>query len=223
MKIQIASDLHLESVTGHLPAPDAFRPVRDRDVLVLAGDIGTYALAREFVVSQLALSPVIYVPGNHEYYGFQMRADIDEAWRQLPALHYLAAQGVTIEGVRFWGAPWYSDLWGLTDHWRAWNTWKLPMFEKYILDFRYPYNSVNTWSLAKHLEAHLEQTAELRNQAGRVDVVATHWPPTKEAIHPKYEGDELNPYFTTVRLKFRKSGFFPLIRIGYRENRVSLT
>lgn len=61
MKIQIASDLHLESLPGgpvvsmrrdaetgearvferdggcRLPAPKAFAPVRDRDVLVLAG------------------------------------------------------------------------------------------------------------------------------------------------------------------------------------------
>ena len=26
-------------------------------------------------------------------------------------------------------------------------------------------------------------------------MVITHWPPTKGAIHPKFDGDALNPYF----------------------------
>ncbi len=91
MNIQIASDLHLESRPGgpggpgvsmrrdaetgearvverdggcRLPAPEAFAPVRDRDVLVLAGDIGTDLMAREFIEQELAISPVIYVPGG---------------------------------------------------------------------------------------------------------------------------------------------------------------
>ena len=40
MKIQIASDTHLEFGTRTLPAMRAFVPAPDRDVLVLAGDIG---------------------------------------------------------------------------------------------------------------------------------------------------------------------------------------
>ena len=36
-------------------------------------------------------------------------------------------------------------------------------------------------------------------QAGQVDVVITHWPPTKEAIHPIFEGDKYNPYFINDR------------------------
>ena len=58
MKIQIASDLHLEAREDHLPAPGAFRSDASRDVLVLAGDIGRYLLAREFVFRELALTPV---------------------------------------------------------------------------------------------------------------------------------------------------------------------
>ena len=72
MRIQIASDLHLEAIPTvprvefrrhlesgalrvversarrPLPLPEAFKPVRDRDVLVLAGDIGREALALEW-------------------------------------------------------------------------------------------------------------------------------------------------------------------------------
>ena len=199
MKIQIASDLHLEGRAGHMPSASAFRTVRGRDVLILAGDIGRETQARTFIRRELDASPVLYVPGNHEYYGFQYRKAVDAQWQALaaehPHLHYLVAESVMIDGVRFWGAPWYSDLWGLPAQWKDADPWRLDMFERYIMDFRYPHNSVNTWSLSKHLEAHLEQTEELRKQAGQVDVVITHWPPTKGAIHPRYKGDALNPYF----------------------------
>ena len=43
------------------------------------------------------------------------------------------------------------------------------------------------------------QTDLLAGQAGQVDMVVTHWPPTKEAMRPKFEGDALNPYFYNDR------------------------
>ena len=67
MKIQIASDLHLEMSRHHEPEIHDFFPVEDRDVLVLAGDIGTYMNAWSFIEQELRRSPVVYVPGNHEY------------------------------------------------------------------------------------------------------------------------------------------------------------
>ena len=45
MKTQIASDLHLEVIEGHIPGPSAFWRVPERDLLILADDIGPH-LAR---------------------------------------------------------------------------------------------------------------------------------------------------------------------------------
>ena len=194
MKIQIASDLHLEARQDHLPAPDAFRPDATRDVLVLAGDIGRYVVARDFVLQELTLSPVIYVPGNHEYYGLQNRETVDGLWKAIaavhPDLHYLVAESVAVDGVRFWGAPWYSNLWGADDGWT-----QLEVYRG-VNDFHHPFNGVGEWNLSRrHIRCHEEQTALLAAHAGGVDVVVTHWPPTREAMHPKFEGDCLNPYF----------------------------
>ena len=204
MIIQIASDLHLEALEpAHLPGPEAFRPAADRDVLVLAGDIGTGTLAREFIERELKRSPVVYVPGNHEYYGSSPRAAIEADWRRLAGahdnLHYLLAEGVEIGGIRFWGAPWYSDLWGGYERLCSDDPWRVAQFQKYVLDFHRRCNGGGEWTLSKHVAAHIEQTGLLARQAGRVDVVITHWPPTLEAIHPKFEGDEMNPYFINDR------------------------
>ena len=197
MKIQIASDLHLEKRRDYEPELHDFFPVEDRDVLVLAGDIGTYMQAWSFIEQELRRSPVIYVPGNHEYYSWQTREQIDQAWkhkaRQNPDLHYLIAEGVTHEGVRFWGAPWYSDLFCRRDRGH------LRHVEQSVEDFNAKFSDAGKWTIARHLQEHARQTRLLREQAGQVDVVITHWPPTLDAVAPRFEGDPLNGYFVNDR------------------------
>ena len=197
MKIQIASDLHLEMRPHYEPERHDFVPIEDRDVLVLAGDIGTYMTAWSFIEQELRRSPVIYVPGNHEYYSWQTRERIDEAWKhkakQNPGLHYLVAQSVAIGGVRFWGAPWYSDLYGRRD------SWHLNFVERSMNDFSPNYSDFGQWNIKRHLEEHARQTRLLRDEADLVDVVITHWPPTRHAVAPRFKGDGLNNYFVNDR------------------------
>lgn len=75
MKIQVVSDLHLEF---HNPIPPLVEGV---DVAVCAGDVGpvetgaVFYLAREWAEAK----QMLYVPGNHEYYG----TDIDTAREML--------------------------------------------------------------------------------------------------------------------------------------------
>ena len=197
MKIQITSDLHLEMRKGHFPDIHDFYPVESRDVLVLAGDIGTYMKGWGFIEQELKRSPVIYVPGNHEYYSWQTRERVDKAWRRKaqlnPGLHYLIAEGMILNGVRFWGAPWYSDLFGRRD--RSF----LRDVEYGISDFSPKVSDFGRWTITRHLEEHARQTRLLREQAGQVDVVITHWPPTLHAIAPRYEGDPYNGCFVNDR------------------------
>ena len=103
MKINILSDLHLNH--QGLAHPDT-----DADVVVLAGDISrpqqAIDWAREFN------RPVLYVPGNHEFYG----ASIAEGLVELKALsagtnvHVLDCGEAVIGGVRFLGATLWTDL-----------------------------------------------------------------------------------------------------------------
>ena len=72
MKIQLLSDLHLEVHPHWVPTP-----APGADLLVLAGDIGSYQSGSLLTDSDFGLTrfspkngwptPVFFVPGNHEY------------------------------------------------------------------------------------------------------------------------------------------------------------
>ena len=130
MNIQLLSDLHLES-NPHFRAI----PARGADVLVLAGDIGSYQegsqLSRLGIAdfglakfSPLPVSqggaawptPVLFVPGNHEYDGLEF----DDAHARLKAtcqrlgLTWLERETVVLDGVRFVGSTLWTDFDALT-------------------------------------------------------------------------------------------------------------
>ncbi len=120
MNIQLLSDLHLEAHPDFVP-----RPAPGADVLVLAGDIGSYqahsALTasgdHDFGLARFSPlhgwpTPVLYVPGNHEYDGL----DFDEAHTRLRAtcerlgLIWLEQTVLPMNGVRFIGSTLWSDF-----------------------------------------------------------------------------------------------------------------
>ena len=130
MNIQLLSDLHLES-HPHFSA----QPLAGADVLVLAGDIGSYQLNSDLTrlgVPDFGLArfsprpvheggagwptPVIFVPGNHEYDGLEF----DEAYLRLRqacerwGLIWLEQESVVLQGVRFVGCTLWSDFDGLS-------------------------------------------------------------------------------------------------------------
>jgi predicted phosphodiesterase len=90
VKIQLLSDLHLESQPQFLPH-QLPRPAPGADLLVLAGDIGSYQTGSKLTDADFGLAPfsplhgwptpVVFVPGNHEYDGL----DFDAAHARLRA------------------------------------------------------------------------------------------------------------------------------------------
>ena len=102
MRIQVVSDLHLKF---HNLLPPI---VEGTDVLVCAGDrapIGAGAV-RYVAEAWAAARHILYVPGNHEFYG----ADIDRARKQLAeecatrAITLLDTDAIVIDDVHFIGA-----------------------------------------------------------------------------------------------------------------------
>jgi hypothetical protein len=117
MKIQLLSDLHLEVHPHWEPSPHP-----DADLLVLAGDVGSYqpgSLLRDedfglgrFSPLQGWPTPVVFVPGNHEYDTF----DFDVAHDRLRAtcvrlgIHWLERETLVLGGVRLVGTTLWTDF-----------------------------------------------------------------------------------------------------------------
>lgn len=117
MKIQLLSDLHLEAhpYWRAVPAPGA-------DLLVLAGDIGSYQTNSQLVDADFGLgqfspqhgwpTPVLFVPGNHEYDAMDFdaaHARLRETCERLGLL-WLERETLVIAGVRFVGTTLWSDF-----------------------------------------------------------------------------------------------------------------
>src|SRR5512135_2462248 len=103
MKLNILSDLHLG--LGVLDPP-----CNDADVVILAGDI---ARPKDAVAWASGLSkPVLYVAGNHEFYGGSIDATLAEL-RKLGAgtrIRLLDDDEVVLDGVRFLGSTLWTDF-----------------------------------------------------------------------------------------------------------------
>ncbi len=103
MKIQVISDVHLEF--GSFDLPD-----KDCDLLIAAGDIGVGLEGLEWL--QSLDMPVIYVAGNHEYWGYEMiglQEDLKEASKG-SNVRFLERGKATIDGVRFLGCTLWTDF-----------------------------------------------------------------------------------------------------------------
>jgi hypothetical protein len=117
VRIQLLSDLHLEVHPQFAP-----RPVEGAELLVLAGDIGSYQRGSRLEGDDFGLErfsprrgwpiPVIYVPGNHEYDNL----DFDETHLRLRetcdrlGIIWLERELMVMQGVRFVGTTLWADF-----------------------------------------------------------------------------------------------------------------
>ncbi len=105
MKIHTLSDVHLEF---GLYTP----PVLDVDIVILAGDIDVGTGGIDWASHSFPNIPVLYVPGNHEYYGTVLQKNYHDlkAHAQGTNVHVLDNEAVTINGVKFLGCTLWTDF-----------------------------------------------------------------------------------------------------------------
>jgi predicted phosphodiesterase len=104
VRIQILSDLHLEYAPFQPDPPDA-------DVIVLAGDTAPGTAGIEWARAQFPGVPVLYVAGNHEFYGEDFPGLIGRLRAGADAdVHVLERDQVMIDNVRFLGCSLWSDF-----------------------------------------------------------------------------------------------------------------
>ena len=197
MKIQVLSDLHLEACEGSGATTDEKIPHQPPgcDVLVLAGDIHRgYAGMPTFCDVDV---PVVYVAGNHEFYGHhinRMSADLTRCASYL-GINYLDASEVVIEGVRFLGTTLWTDF------------ALYPGRERESLDAArnsiYDFSTIRTPSgfltpeqtVIMHRVAREWLGEQLSTPFDGPTVVVTHHAPSERSNAPRFDGSPLTPAF----------------------------
>jgi predicted phosphodiesterase len=189
MRLRILSDLHLEIAPWTPPTAAA-------DVVVLAGDIDEGTAGIEWA-QRMFDCPIVYVPGNHEYYDGELaatRARMQTAARG-SQVTLLDAGEVVIGGVRFLGCTLWTDF-ALDggDASASGAAHDSPDFRA-IRDGDRPFGPERWRSL------HLAERAWLaaRLDAGDRDttVVVTHFLPSRASIAPRFANHPHNCGFAS--------------------------
>jgi predicted phosphohydrolase len=105
LRLWILSDLHLEH--GAFSPPDV-----DADAVILAGDTAPGTAGIEWAREHFDGLPVLYIAGNHEFYGQDFPGLTDRLRKAAEGspVHVLENDEVVIDGVRFLGCSMWSDF-----------------------------------------------------------------------------------------------------------------
>ena len=194
MKIRILSDLHVEFSPLELPDVAA-------EVLVLAGDIGPGTLGLNWIKENRSELPVVYVAGNHEFYGCEYHDILAQLRSEAAAsgIYFLENEAVQIGKFRFLGCTLWTDFnlyheanfhakcahRGIADF-QTIRFRKAKKAERnfHPKDVRILYQQSKDWLQAQLSEGDPAHT-----------VIVTHSAPAWGSLANCYAGDSLTPFF----------------------------
>jgi predicted phosphodiesterase len=202
MRLLVLSDLHLEVWRDFAPKFDTkkSRP----DVVVLAGDIHTKARAPAWAAQAFPGTPVLYVSGNHEFYG-EALDQVGDAIRleskKYPNVHYLDCDDHVLQGIRFLGVTLWTDflLFGsdlrsnvMVDVGNVMNDYQR------IRIASAGYRKLRPLDTA---QLHVSQKAWLERKLSEPfpgpTVVITHMAPSRRSVAPEYASDPVSGAFAS--------------------------
>ncbi|RFU46570.1 metallophosphoesterase [Paraburkholderia sp. DHOC27] len=212
MKIRVLSDLHLEC-----DEPEVI-PHAQADLIVLAGDIHNHAAGPRWAAETFDGSvPVVYVPGNHEYYDGEFGAletAMHDAAASVDNVHLLN-NAALVDPAGEWrvlGTTLWTDfaLYGAQPEAIADS---IAAAERVMLDFRgliqiawphertaapeaaAPRNFTPGDSLALHAQARAWLAGELAKPFGGKTIVVTHHAPHRSSLAERYANDLVSAGF----------------------------
>lgn len=197
MNIQLASDLHLDLLHPRWPEERLISPAVDVDVLALAGDIhkGTLAIDTFAQWASQSRTPIIYIAGNHEFYGDSLDT-VEQRLRESAAaagIHYLQQDALIFGGVRFLGCTMWTDY-----RLRSMYTQAHVMedVQRRVQDHFLIQSGSQAFTPQDALDQHMASrrwlTQELAKPFDGKTVVITHHGPHPLSVHPRYVGDKRN-------------------------------
>ncbi len=195
MQILALSDIHLEFEPWQCDAL--------ADVIILAGDIhegvqGIEWAARTFPPS----SRVLYVAGNHEFYGASL-PDLYEELRSAAAAHdhvtFLECEYIDLLGYRFLGCTLWTDFAILGDPESGMDTARVMMNDYNMIDF----GGVRMLEPEDVQALHHRSRQWLQEELARARseqvpaIVITHHCPASQSVPERFRGHPLNGAFAS--------------------------
>ena len=199
MRLRILSDLHLEFFDGNRELPEV-----DADVVILAGDIHRESEGLAWARYRFPDMPIIYVPGNHEFYGTcmpQLRGELAREAERLN-IELLDNRAVTLDGVRFYGTTLWTDFALYANDPTQNPAHAESKALRYMPDFKIVQASPGiTFTPLASRQLHAEALAWLESQLAQPfdgpKVVISHHAPLHGCIPGQYLGDALSPAFAS--------------------------
>jgi predicted phosphodiesterase len=198
MKIQLLSDLHLEAHPHWRPTP-----APGADVLVLAGDIGSYQAGHHLQDADFGLrafsplagwpTPVIFVPGNHEYDTLDFDAAHARLRKTCERLGMVWLERTSFvspwtnrqgQAVRFVGTTLWTDFAALDAPEKAFRAANYYLKKTGTTRHAAPFLAEQVRAQGLECQEWLE--AELSKPFGGATVVVTHFAPSLKSADPRY-------------------------------------
>lgn len=193
MKIHLLSDIHIEFEEFNIEETDS-------DVVVLAGDVHVKDKGVKWALEKIKSKPVIYVLGNHEFYGKAYPKHIGSV-RELckgTNIHLLENESVEIEGINFLGCTLWTDFEIYGDPRLAGARCQevITDYKKIKLSPKYSrLRSIDVSSIHRKSLRWLKE--ELNSLKGSKNVVVTHHAPSEKSVPPEYVGNILTSAYAS--------------------------
>ena len=193
MRLHIRSDLHLEFAPFTPPAVQA-------DAVVLAGDVSTGRNGLKWASKTFPDRPVIYVLGNHEFYGQKLQKLIQELQDLAGGTNVRVLENAScrIGDVTFLGATLWTDF-ALNGNPVVSEVTAQTTMNDYRRIRTLPrYSRLRPSDTRRfHMQSRKWLEDQLFSLKGQKVVIVTHHAPSRQSIPPALERDPCNPAFAS--------------------------
>ncbi len=193
MRLHILSDLHLEFARFQPPRVEA-------DAVILAGDVHNGMLGLRWIRENFPDKPVLYIPGNHEFYKHGLPALTLELKAAAAGtnVHVLENDCAVIDGVAFLGATLWTDFALRGDAALGGLVAESEMNDFHLIRQMPENRKFRAMDARKlHAESVAWLNGEIAMRRAQKKIIITHHAPSERSVPAKFHNHPLNPAFTS--------------------------